>query len=351
MLEITEIDTFDQILELEPHWNHILQRSSSNNIFLTWEWISTCWRNYNNNRRLNTLLIKDRDSVEGILPLALTKTKRVKKKRLEFIGVGVSDYQDFILTDKKNESINVLIGYFQEHKENWDVIDLQDVPENSSSLLLCDSSTKQGYKTKETIQSICPYLPIKGTWENYFDSLSKNMRGSLRRTRKRLAEAYTVEFHICNERDSLEDLLQHFFRLHKESWRERKGQNSVLTPIFEKFHTDMAKLLFERGWLNLSFIMADNVPIASIYGAEYNKKFYYFLMGFDPEYSKYGVGQLLFKHLIKYCFDKGLQEFDFLKGDEPYKYRWTKSNRKNLRVEIVNKRISSKLYDLITKLK
>jgi CelD/BcsL family acetyltransferase involved in cellulose biosynthesis len=32
--------------------------------------------------------------------------------------------------------------------------------------------------------------------------------------------------------------------------------------------------------------------------------------------------------LIKYAIEKGLREFDFLRGEEPYKFHWTESSRK-----------------------
>jgi hypothetical protein len=39
------------------------------------------------------------------------------------------------------------------------------------------------------------------------------------------------------------------------------------------------------------------------------------------EYSKYGPGMMLFKHLIYTYFQRGLDEVDFSRGDESYKHR------------------------------
>jgi CelD/BcsL family acetyltransferase involved in cellulose biosynthesis len=47
--------------------------------------------------------------------------------------------------------------------------------------------------------------------------------------------------------------------------------------------------------------------------------------------------------LIKQAIEKGLREFDFLRGVEPYKFHWTKSARKYMNVIIVKKGLCSGL--------
>jgi CelD/BcsL family acetyltransferase involved in cellulose biosynthesis len=39
-------------------------------------------------------------------------------------------------------------------------------------------------------------------------------------------------------------------------------------------------------------------------------------------------------HAIKYAFDRRLQFFDFMRGDEAYKFRWTQDTRSIVAVRI-----------------
>jgi CelD/BcsL family acetyltransferase involved in cellulose biosynthesis len=41
---------------------------------------------------------------------------------------------------------------------------------------------------------------------------------------------------------------------------------------------------------------------------------------------------VLTAHAIEDAIDRGAREFDFLRGDEPYKYTWKPSERRNLRL-------------------
>ena len=73
------------------------------------------------------------------------------------------------------------------------------------------------------------------------------------------------------------------------------------------------------------------------YGCIFNRKMYFIASGRYTSYSKYGVGQLHMMHVIKDVISRGLTEFDFLQGDEPYKFYWTRSARKYMRVTVIKK--------------
>ncbi|MGZ3634342.1 MAG: hypothetical protein ACXVAJ_08475, partial [Parachlamydiaceae bacterium] len=48
---------------------------------------------------------------------------------------------------------------------------------------------------------------------------------------------------------------------------------------------------------------------------------------------------------IKYGIEKGLKEFDFLRGNETYKSLWGTNVRKNLQFRIPKKSLGAKLYN------
>jgi CelD/BcsL family acetyltransferase involved in cellulose biosynthesis len=49
---------------------------------------------------------------------------------------------------------------------------------------------------------------------------------------------------------------------------------------------------------------------------------YYYIGGFDPDYSRFGPGNLIISESIEFARKAGLHAFDFLRGREPYKYKW-----------------------------
>jgi CelD/BcsL family acetyltransferase involved in cellulose biosynthesis len=62
--------------------------------------------------------------------------------------------------------------------------------------------------------------------------------------------------------------------------------------------------------------------VAALYGFVRGRKFYYYLGGFDPAFARYSPGSLLIYHAMQQSRSAGLRWFDFLRGAEPYKYRW-----------------------------
>ena len=53
---------------LEHGWNGLLQESTANTIFLTWEWLYTWFRHLNGDRRLCILSISQGEETIGLIP-------------------------------------------------------------------------------------------------------------------------------------------------------------------------------------------------------------------------------------------------------------------------------------------
>jgi CelD/BcsL family acetyltransferase involved in cellulose biosynthesis len=56
---------------------------------------------------------------------------------------------------------------------------------------------------------------------------------------------------------------------------------------------------------------------------------YHYIAGFDPALGAVSPGTILIAHAIDRAHDDGLAEFDFLRGAEPYKYRFGARDRWN----------------------
>jgi CelD/BcsL family acetyltransferase involved in cellulose biosynthesis len=67
--------------------------------------------------------------------------------------------------------------------------------------------------------------------------------------------------------------------------------------------------------------------LAVDYGFLHARRAYYYLGGFDPEAAKVSPGTLVVAHAIEEAIREGACEFDFLRGQEPYKYKWGAHDR------------------------
>jgi CelD/BcsL family acetyltransferase involved in cellulose biosynthesis len=62
--------------------------------------------------------------------------------------------------------------------------------------------------------------------------------------------------------------------------------------------------------------------IAVIYGYRMCDRIYSYLSGFDPKYAQKSVGSIVIGYAVQRAIESGREAFDFLQGQESYKYTW-----------------------------
>ena len=137
--------------------------------------------------------------------------------------------------------------------------------------------------------------------------------------------------------DTLEDWLSKFVDLHQRRWQSANVSGVFSNPKMKGFYRDIASQFLKKGWLHFSCLTVDGDMASAEYAFVYNRKFYGATTARDIRYSKYSIGHLHLMFLIKDAIKKHLQELDLLKGDEPYKFHWTKSARKYMQIVIIKK--------------
>ena len=91
---------------------------------------------------------------------------------------------------------------------------------------------------------------------------------------------------------------------------------------------------------NVYFIIgrnADEELIACYYGFLNNKRLAWFNGGVDSNYTKYSIGTLLVAEMISFAMQRKMETFDFLRGNETYKQKWTSNFNRNKDVYISSK--------------
>jgi CelD/BcsL family acetyltransferase involved in cellulose biosynthesis len=132
--------------------------------------------------------------------------------------------------------------------------------------------------------------------------------------------------------DEVPEGMSALFRLHTLRWRQRWLPGVLAGAHRQNFHQDVARGFSLKNWLRLYAIRLDHEIQAVLYCFSYQGKGYYYLGGFEPALSKYSLGTVLTAYAIHDSIEAGLNEFDFLRGNEPYKARWTRNHRMNYRL-------------------
>ncbi|MFU8832480.1 MAG: hypothetical protein ACNA7J_10025, partial [Wenzhouxiangella sp.] len=142
-LEVRVIRGDDELASLAPAWR-ALHEADSGDVFNSWDWLAPWWRHLRQSsngqsQQLFVMLATDRDgTVRGLMPLSLATVRLglQRVRRLGFIGdsqVG-SDYLDLLAEPGwRGAVIEAFAASLVRHAESWDIIELLDMDETSSS--------------------------------------------------------------------------------------------------------------------------------------------------------------------------------------------------------------------------
>lgn len=343
--------TYDEFLNSKDEWVNALQRSGDNHIFLTWEWLSTWWKHFGAQRTLRLVAVKDDDKLIAAAPLMSSKYKLagMQIKKLEFVGTPAADYQTFLLVDKKPACASLIVDYANNEDSPWDCMEFKDVPEDSETIGLLRNCLGKKPKFEERVANICPHIILPSKFEDYFQTLGSSWRRNMRRWEKQLKADFKVGFTVDHDVDKLDETMKIFFDLHQKKWASEKCPGAFFLEEARAFHQELARRFAENGWLCLRFLTLNDKPVSAIYGFKYQNKVFNYLTGFDPQYSEYRIGHLLFLFSIKNAIESGMREFDFMRGDESYKQLWNTQIRHNLEVRVIKRKIVPVFYDFLKK--
>jgi CelD/BcsL family acetyltransferase involved in cellulose biosynthesis len=321
------------LLSLQQEWNTLLLSSAANTVFLTWEWQKIWWDCFGQGLELCLLELRDEGALVGLAPLYALEDPSGRKVLQLVGGVEVSDYLDLVVARSRQEEAcealwRALAG------EQWDMLDLHNVPASSSSIerLTTLAGASGAFEVAESLEEVCPVIELPSTWDQYLSSLNKKQRHEIRRKLRKADREAEVHWYYAEDPVSLDAEVQDFVSLHRKSAGEKKD---FMDKRMQEFFRQVARATFERGWLRLAFLTIDGVKAAAMFCFEYGDAFLVYNSGYDPQLSpSLSSGIVLLAHCIQDAIEKELRVFDFLRGEEEYKYRFggQRTEVRNLRI-------------------
>lgn len=341
-LQIVPHTKYTSLQQMESDWNELLKDSDSDNIFLTWEWINSWWKVYGEKYKLYIVTVKDPGGgLLAIAPLKIALRRYFgfrKRSVLEFIGIGedvTPEYLDFIVR-KGHEAVIVplLLKYLFQHS-GCDVFDLRSFAGSSKNILFIMKYFRQNEIRHDlSHDSSCPVALLPNTWNDFMGGKSRNFRKKMNEFSRRCVRDLNIKLRKCVSLSELESCTDKLIELHQNRWRGLS--RAFRSKKYIQFHKLISAIFLERDWLRLYFLQEKERIVAGIYCYYYNGVYSYYQSGRDLRYSKYRVGLVLMNRVIEEAIKEGAVIFDFLTGNETYKYRWAKSSRKNYRIKCWN---------------
>jgi hypothetical protein len=217
---------------------------------------------------------------------------------------------------------------------DWHVLQLNQIREDSHTMnTLVTFGHSQGWQLSVMSQVPCPRRTLPGSYEDLLQSLPSRFRTSLRSSRRKLAQSFDVEFGLHDSEAQLPGALKTFFCLHEQRWQE-KGQPGVFTGQRKReFYSLISRKLLARDWLYFFYLRVDGKVVAQQFCFGCGSTVMLLQEAFDPQWSKYNLGNTLRGFVFEYLISRGIAAYDFLAGTSRHKSVWSDSAPNDLRIE------------------
>lgn len=168
-------------------------------------------------------------------------------------------------------------------------------------------------------------LTLPANFEDYLEGIGKKQRHEVRRKRRRYEEAVGELIYQSHHEPGF--AFDEFVRLHRLSGGA-KGR--FMTPEHEEF---FRCLIDTPGWrVDILRIPDSDCAAACLFMFVDDSGMYLYNSAYDPHLSEASPGVAIIGSAIERAIDEGLPRFDFLKGDEIYKFRLGAEERPLFRV-------------------
>ncbi|HTO65519.1 MAG TPA: GNAT family N-acetyltransferase [Bradyrhizobium sp.] len=346
-MRIDVIDSSAGLAELQANWETLYDADPEAQFFLSWTWMSKWLRSIDKPWFVLAAKPVGSSSYAGLLPLWLGTREHKAGGFYNDVNMGgnyVSDYTGFLCAP---EFVDQAIPAFaarikQLHWTNLRIEELRASDHRTTLFMRQFSDREFKFRDVNCVNSdnidnsICPAAPLPGDWNAYLEkNLSANMRQKLRRLLRQIEKS--GEFRITHsETDTFERDLETLLRFWTARWGRRKGQrlNGIL-----RNNRLMLRHAFGAGALYLPVLWQGDRPVGAlaIFVDPRKKSFLFHMAGRDETFDGPQPGLILHAHSIRRAISNGFATYDFMRGNEAYKYSFGVEEHRNKSVIVTTK--------------
>ena len=318
-------------------WNALVEQSITDTPFSRHEYLSQWWQTRGGGEWTSPELVlisaSEDDRLVGIAPLFLAEHDG--QGALMLVGsIEISDYLDLIVREGDlPRFLSGLLDFLASQQlGQWSGLDWYNIPDSSPTLAaLKAEAERRGWTHHEEVYHPTPRIRLSGSFEEYLARIDKKQRHEIRRKMRRAAESEKdVRFTIVDGTDDVNAEIDAFFSL----MAQEPGKAEFLHPAMREQMTATILNAHRHGYLWLAFLEIGGAKTAASLNFDYKNKLWGYNSGVSSEHRELSPGWVLLAHTIQWCCENGRYEFDFMRGDEEYKYRFGGVNQYVMRVRV-----------------
>ena len=208
-----------------------------------------------------------------------------------------------------------------------DAVDLRRLPEGDPlprALIAAweREGSADGVYARVEPEDVCPVVNLRGDWHAQLASLGKKTRHEIRRKLRRAERAGPVALRYLPLDAAAVDS---FIRLHQARWgsaglfaaSEDGDRSRLFLRRLAELEAASATPRFHLGEVSVA-----GRVVYALAGFHERGTCYFYNAGLDPDARDLSPGIVGTAAYLRDRIERGEQRFDFLRGNEPYKYEW-----------------------------
>jgi len=333
---------------IEQDWSRLSASTRSPNVFTTIEWFRIWYESLalewgHNCFRPNVLVVKDGDTVIGIAPIVHRKISRFgfSLRVLKFVG-DHCDYSDLLLTEpvQRRRVAQAIVQHLSKMTHQWDLVSLRDLRDEDEIARMQGAlaTTKLHSRVRPEPEG-SPYMRLETGTAGILQKMSANGRRNFRREIEAVKRA-GMTVRIIEDPQAESGLVERMAAVERE-----KSVSRGIPPFVSKYPAAFRSLinaLGPRGWLYVALLEKQEHLVSFALVFRCGRAIWGYTMAYDPAFARFSPGKVLLSYLWDHSFSRGYEEFDFLAGDEPFKFRWSAGSHSKFRLLIWNRRLVSR---------
>lgn len=321
---------------IRSHWRKLEEASQEHSVFQSWAWID-CWLEIAK-KHVRPILFKDNGKIVGLCFVGFGKSYDCKVigfktffpflSGTEQIDIVASEYNSVLCLPEYKKIVNkLLVQFFQDDKrlKKYARILLKRIPESQFSdyqQVANDNNLDMDiYKSEKSA-----YIDLKHLRNNALDynhGFSKSLKSDIRRSEKLYIEKYGVlKFEKSNNVTQAQNWFQELGKLNKIKFQAKGEKSAWDYPELIRMHRAFLNRHFASGNAEIVRLCAGSTTIGYLYNFIYRGVVYFYMGGFlHDDDNRLKPGLLTHDFTIKQHFLSGNNVYDFMAGEQSYKYR------------------------------
>ncbi len=320
---------------LFDRWNQLALTDRRDGFFRTATWCCAWLEHVRPDAQPFVIVCRDASgAIVGLAPLCRAPYRDLG---LAFDALGWAgrevvsgDFLDVVAApaDKARVAAAV-VDYLAGVRSQWSLLVLGELEDGGS--LSSESmrvAARNGFAVRVQENRICPYIELPDSFDGYLAGLGSATRYHIRRRTRDLQKS-GAEFHVHSGPEAVAGRLQILTDLHTARWKSEGLPGTLTRPGFVQCLAAVCRNPPPGATPKLHMLTHLGKPVAALLLFQFADSALYYQAGWQPDsaVAHQSPAVVLMAESIREAIQSGSRFYEFLRGDEAYKSRWTPTYR------------------------